>query len=124
MTIGVRVKRVGTPIMLLCVSLAIVESRAQTSTALVTKLESLRTSQNLPAVGGVMFDSARIGEVSVTGVRRLGDATPVTASDLWHIGSITKSFTSALAGLLVERGQLSWSSTLGDLFGVARAKKF
>ena len=98
--------------------------KAQTPTSLAARLETLRTTSNLPAVGGVMFDSAKIGEVSVTGVRRLGDPTPATATDLWHIGSITKSFTSTLAGKFVERGQISWSSTVGDLIGMDRAKKF
>jgi CubicO group peptidase (beta-lactamase class C family) len=98
--------------------------KAQIPTSFATKLETLRANSNLPAVGGVMFDSARIGTVSVTGVRKLGDPTPATAADLWHIGSITKSFTSTLAGRFVERGQLSWSATLGDLIGTDRSKKF
>ena len=98
--------------------------KAQTPTSLAARLETLRTTSNLPAVGGVKFDSAKIGEVSVTGVRRLGDPTPATATDLWHIGSITKSFTSTLAGKFVERGQISWSATVSDLIGMDRAKKF
>src|SRR5262245_60879966 len=97
---------------------------AQTRTALPKTLESLRSSLKLPAVGGVLFDSAKIGEVAVTGVRKLGDPTPVTMSDLWHVGSITKSFTSTLAGEFVERGQLSWSATLGELLGTERNRRF
>jgi CubicO group peptidase (beta-lactamase class C family) len=47
----------------------------------------------------------------------------VTPDDLWHIGSITKSFTSLLKSRFVERGQMSWTSTLGDLLG-PRAGRF
>jgi CubicO group peptidase (beta-lactamase class C family) len=48
----------------------------------------------------------------------------VTPADLWHIGSITKSFTSALVALRVERGELKMDATLGELLGPARAQKF
>src|SRR5688500_11862807 len=57
---------------------------------------ALRTSARVPAVGGATFNSSSIGTVAVSGVRKLGDPAEVTPADLWHIGSISKSFTSAL----------------------------
>src|SRR5262245_23540067 len=36
------------------------------------------------------------------GVRKAGDETPVTADDLWHLGSCTKSMTATMIGTLVE----------------------
>jgi CubicO group peptidase (beta-lactamase class C family) len=92
--------------------------------SLQTTIETLRASTKTPAVAAVAFTSATVGEVAVTGVRKQGDPTTVSASDLWHIGSITKSFTSTLVGKLVERGKLSWSMTLGELAGDARARQF
>jgi CubicO group peptidase (beta-lactamase class C family) len=91
---------------------------------LAERLEALRVQATLPAVSGATFSSADVSPVSAVGVRRLGDDTPVGPDDLWHIGSITKSFTSLLAARYVERGELSWSSTLAELIGEDRAGHF
>jgi CubicO group peptidase (beta-lactamase class C family) len=91
---------------------------------LAARLEAVRVAGNLPAIGGATFRSSGVIEIAVSGVRRLGDKTEVTTGDLWHVGSITKSFTSALMGKFVERKEVSWTSTLGDLFGTSRAGKF
>lgn len=88
------------------------------------RLEAVRARAALPAVAGAHFSSAGVGEVAAVGVRRLNDPTAVTTSDLWHIGSITKSFTAVLVGKFVERGALKWESTLAELVGVDRAGKF
>lgn len=81
------------------------------------RLEALRTASSLPAVGGARFTSAGITELVVSGQRKVGDTTLVTAADLWHIGSITKSFTALLVGRFVERGDLAWTTTLRELIG-------
>jgi CubicO group peptidase (beta-lactamase class C family) len=90
---------------------------------LAARLQAVRASADLPAIGGARFRSTGVLEVAVSGVRRLGDPIEVTTGDLWHIGSLTKSFTSLLIGKFVERKALSWASTLGELFG-QRAGKF
>jgi CubicO group peptidase (beta-lactamase class C family) len=92
--------------------------------SLAEKVAALRVSANVPAVGGVTFDSSSIGVISVSGVRKLGEASEVTPADRWHIGSITKSFTSALIAKRIERGELNLDATLGELLGPARAQKF
>jgi CubicO group peptidase (beta-lactamase class C family) len=91
---------------------------------LATRLEALRTQAGLPAVAGVTFSSGSISDATVVGVRRMGDATPAASGDQWHIGSITKSFTSLMIARRVELGEMSWTSTLADLIGPARAGKF
>ena len=40
----------------------------------------------------------------------------VTANDTFHIGSVTKSMTAIVAAMLVERGKISWTTTIGDSF--------
>ena len=52
----------------------------------------------------------------MTGVRKLGDPTRATLSDVWALGSISKSFTSTLLARLVEQKKLRWNSTLLELF--------
>jgi CubicO group peptidase (beta-lactamase class C family) len=85
---------------------------------------AVRTEAAVPAVAGAVFTSDAITDVAVSGVRKQGDAEPATVNDLWHIGSITKSFTSLLIAKQVEAGAMSWSSTLAELFGAERAGKF
>jgi CubicO group peptidase (beta-lactamase class C family) len=92
--------------------------------ALGAQLEAVRKAADLPAIAGASFRSAGVLEVAASGVRRAGDPVEVTTGDLWHVGSITKSFTSALIGTFVERKELAWTSTLGELFGAARARQF
>lgn len=108
----------------LCVLVASSLTHAQSPQSFAERVSALRTSGNLPAVGGVTFTSSSVGAITVTGVRKLGDSTEVTTGDLWHIGSISKSFTSALIARLIDRGQLSLDAKLGDLLGPERAKKF
>src|SRR3954453_10780082 len=42
------------------------------------------------------------------GVRRLGEATPVDAETVFQLASVTKSFTAAGLGALVDEGRLAW----------------
>lgn len=44
--------------------------------------------------------------------RRTGE--PVTSETLFQIGSVTKSFTSTLAGMLSAEGRLAWSDLLAE----------
>jgi CubicO group peptidase (beta-lactamase class C family) len=97
---------------------------AQPAQTFAERVVALRTSANLPAIGGATFTSSSIGAVAVSGFRKLGDNTEVTPADLWHIGSISKSFTSSLIARSVERGELKWDATLGELLGPQRAQKF
>lgn len=67
---------------------------------------------------GVALAWARLGEepqVGVAGVRALGEGALVEPSDLFHIGSITKSITATALAALVEQGSLNWSDRLRDL---------
>lgn len=101
-----------------------VAPRAQATDPLPTALQQIRATSGVPAVGGVLFTSTSIGVEAVAGVRKQGDVTAVATGDLWHIGSLTKSFTSTLLGKFVEKGDLQWTSTLGEVIGVERAGKF
>jgi CubicO group peptidase (beta-lactamase class C family) len=42
------------------------------------------------------------------GVRKLGDPTPVDEKTAFAIGSASKAFTAALAGMLVDEGKMKW----------------
>lgn len=48
------------------------------------------------------------------GVRRLGEASPVTPETVFQIGSISKSFTAALVGMLVDQRKIEWKDRVVD----------
>ena len=92
--------------------------------SLEARLTALRDSAKLPAVAGAVFTSGQLLQESAVGVRRLGADATVTLGDRWHIGSITKSFTATLVAKFVERGDLKWTQTLGELLGTERARAY
>jgi len=112
----IRVRAAGASALVALILLSVGLPQAQTI-SLTALIERARTSGSLPAVGGATFSSAGTPELAAVGQRKLGDETPVTTADLWHIGSISKSFTSALVGRFVERNELSWTATMKELVG-------
>jgi CubicO group peptidase (beta-lactamase class C family) len=92
--------------------------------SLEARLTALRETAKLPAVAGAVFTSGQVLQQSAVGVRRLGAEAPVTLDDRWHIGSITKSFTATLVAKFVERGDLKWTQTLGEVLGADRARAY
>ena len=83
---------------------------------LQSQFEAIRAKYNLPALGGACFTTDGVTEMAVTGVRKRGDTTPVTAGDLWHLGSDTKAMTAALAGTFVAEKKLAWDDKVISFF--------
>lgn len=52
----------------------------------------------------------------------MGDPTPVTTNDLFHIGSCTKSMTATLAAMLIEENKLRWDTTIAEIFPELKGK--
>lgn len=70
----------------------------------------------VPALGFAVVGPEGVRALEVAGVRRAGQADPVTTADPWHIGSNTKAITAALYAKLVETGRASWGARLSALF--------
>ena len=99
------------------VSIGMATSAAHAQQRELTRiLDSVRIASHLPALGAAIVTSDSVLALDVVGVRRIGDTTRATTSDLFHIGSDTKAMTAGLLGLLVDQGRLTWTSTLGALF--------
>jgi CubicO group peptidase (beta-lactamase class C family) len=79
-------------------------------------LTSIRTQFNVPALACAVIISNRVVGVGVVGVRKYGITEPATINDKWHHGSLTKSMTATLAGIMVEENRLSWTSTVAEVF--------
>jgi CubicO group peptidase (beta-lactamase class C family) len=70
-----------------------------------------------PAVGVAIVDRDGVVDGAAGGVRRVGDPTPATFDDRFHLGSNTKAMTATVAAMLVDDGRLAWDSTIESVFG-------
>jgi CubicO group peptidase (beta-lactamase class C family) len=82
-------------------------------------LEPVRQEFGLPAVAAAVHKDGKRVATGATGLRALGKVAPVTIDDRFHLGSDTKAMTATLAGMLVDEGKLSWTSTIGDILAPA-----
>ena len=49
------------------------------------------------------------------GVKKLGDAAPVTPRTLFAVGSTTKAFTTTALGMLVDEGRFTWDTRVTEV---------
>ena len=75
-----------------------------------------RESNGLIGLGAVIIQNGKVIGPSVSGERKKGSQVLLTEKDKWHIGSITKSFTATMIARLVEKGELSWNTTIKEAF--------
>jgi CubicO group peptidase (beta-lactamase class C family) len=76
-------------------------------------VDSIRATHNLPALAGaIVTRSGGLVAIGAKGVRRWGGQAQVTVQDKWHLGSISKTFTSFLAALAVKGGHLAWTDLM------------
>jgi len=83
------------------------------------RLAALRAKAGSPAIIAAARSTAGRNLSLVDGQRMLGNPSPVTTADKWHMGSCTKSMTSTLVARLAEAGIVSWSDTVGGVLGGA-----
>lgn len=84
--------------------------------AVTDALAPIRKKYNVPAMAALLLTSDGVKLAGAVGVRKRGTEIPVELNDRWHLGSDGKAMTSTLIALLVERGQLKWDTTLGEIF--------
>ena len=83
-------------------------------------LEVKRAEHNLPAVTALTLQGGQIVAKGETGLRKAGSSVVVRPADRWHIGACTKAMTATMIGALVERGELSWDTTIGEALPALR----
>ena len=79
-------------------------------------VEWARSTHGLPAMGVVIIQGGQISEVAAEGLRSASAADRVTDADQWHLGSLTKAFTSTLVGALIEQSALTWDTRPLDIW--------
>jgi CubicO group peptidase (beta-lactamase class C family) len=98
-------------------------ARAQSLPADTTQaLEIIRKKYNFPALAVVVVKDGKICDRAAVGIRKLGDPTPVTIDDRFHIGSCTKSMTATLTAMFIEEGKLHWDTTIAEIFPELKGK--
>jgi D-alanyl-D-alanine carboxypeptidase len=79
-------------------------------------LATIIEREHVPGIAAAALQGDRIVAQGVAGVRKKGDAAPVTLEDAFQISSCTKAMTATLTALLIGDGQLKWSTTLPEIF--------
>lgn len=83
-------------------------------------MKDLVDQKDFPGMAAVVVKGGRVIARGAAGVRKLGDPTPLTAFDKFHLGSCTKAMTATLCAMLIEEGKLRWDSTIGEIFSELR----
>jgi CubicO group peptidase (beta-lactamase class C family) len=88
---------------------------AQDITALAdSTVERVRKEFNVPGISVAVVKDGKVVLSKGYGVRRLGDAAPMTDRTLVGIASNSKAFTCAALALLVDEGKLNWDDRVID----------
>jgi CubicO group peptidase (beta-lactamase class C family) len=77
-------------------------------------LECILRGNQVPALAAVSMTSTSVVELVATGLRAVGSPEQVTTNDQWHLGSITKTMTATFAARLVEKGYITWDTTIAQ----------
>jgi len=105
-----------------CISLLIILScnpdtnRNKNINVLEIQIDSLRSIYNIPAISyGVIRNDSVIVQNTI-GYRNIETKENAQISDLFHIGSNTKAFTSFIAAKAIEDGLITWDTKFFDLY--------
>ncbi|MEM7205437.1 MAG: serine hydrolase domain-containing protein [Planctomycetota bacterium] len=82
---------------------------------LTALLTDVHTRTGVPAIAAAMVQNGKVVEAAAGGVRQFGTDEAVQADDPFHLGSVTKSFTAAVIGKLIEEGRLDWDTRVVDV---------
>jgi D-alanyl-D-alanine carboxypeptidase len=80
----------------------------------VISLEEICSRYKLPSLGAVMFNQESVLRLAVVGTRKINSQVHAELNDVYHLGSLSKSFTATLAARLVEAKRIAWDSTVGE----------
>jgi CubicO group peptidase (beta-lactamase class C family) len=77
-------------------------------------IENARRDWNVPGLAIAVVQDDSVVVARGYGVRKLGEAALVDEHTRFDIASLTKSFTAAAAGVLVDRGTVRWDDRIRD----------
>jgi CubicO group peptidase (beta-lactamase class C family) len=77
-------------------------------------IENARREWNVPGLAIAVVKDDAVVVAKGYGVRKLGESAPVDEHTRFDIASLTKSFTAAAAGVLVDGGIVRWDDRVRD----------
>ena len=80
------------------------------------ELNITRTEQSLPGLSALVMKNGRIVAQGASGYRRQGDPTLLLATDRINLGGTALWMTATLAGRLVDRKFISWTTRVYECF--------
>lgn len=93
--------------------------------AYLDEFDAYVTATILPEVPGVavaVVDGGQIRLLKGYGVRQAGGSDPVTGDTVFRLASVSKTFASSAAALLVADGRLHWDDRISSLVDYVRFK--
>jgi CubicO group peptidase (beta-lactamase class C family) len=108
----------------LTISGSLIFSSALRAGDLAPMLKPILADSKLPSIAVAVVSGDKITDSGAVGVRKMGESTPVTVSDKYHLGSCTKTMTAALTATLVKEGLLGWQTTIGEVLKSGVHKEF
>lgn len=80
------------------------------------KLQQLIDAYWVPGLAAARVTTEGVVTKAHAGLRKRKSSEKIEAGDRFHLGSNTKSMTSALAAMLVQEKKLAWESTVAEIF--------
>lgn len=114
-------RRVASVIALISLTAFAEEKTATPSAAIDTQLAAIVSRHHVPGIAALALSGHSIVGAAASGVRKLGEATPLTVDDKFHLGSDTKAMTATLVALSISECKLDWSTPVGELLPPAHA---
>ncbi|WP_181899470.1 serine hydrolase domain-containing protein [Flagellimonas nanhaiensis] len=84
-------------------------------TLLEPNMKKILEDYSIPGLASLTLDSNGVVEEVEIGIQSIDGENEIIQNSKWHLGSITKSMTATLVGILVDHGYLSWNTTIGDV---------
>ena len=81
---------------------------------LVQQLEARRQQLRIPGMAIAVVKDDEVIFVRGFGLADLENETPVTPETIFAVGSIIKSFTATLVGMLVDEGKMDWDDPVTE----------
>lgn len=79
-------------------------------------LQNAVKRKELTGISMVTIINGKIDQVSEAGVRDYLSREKIKRNDRFHLGSLTKSMTATLMGILIDKGHFTFASTIGEIF--------
>ncbi len=81
---------------------------------LAEQLEQRREDLHIPGMAIAVVKDDEVIFVRGFGLADLENETPVTPETIFAVGSIIKSFTATLVGMLVDEGKMDWDDPVTE----------